>query len=157
MGALRRMSVEPVTEMSFASAAMQLRSAVDFESISPVDWTTVCYALELPVLLDAALRRKSSDVGKLNMALVRMADAVHDPDRYLREERQLHETIAKISANPLLVHLYMLLLDAAPTTLVPGNVERHLLVHQHLVDAIIDTSPELVRRAAKEHRHLLPR
>jgi DNA-binding FadR family transcriptional regulator len=127
---------------------------IDGSPVSPGDWNAVQAALQLPILLDAALRRKSSDIGTLNVALLRMADAAHDPRRYLREVRLLHERIAGISTNRVLVKLYRLVLDAAEQVRFTGDVERHLLVHQHIVDAIVDGSPELVRRAAKEHRNL---
>jgi DNA-binding FadR family transcriptional regulator len=143
-----------MNEMHFARGDLLLKDVFNVGAVGSADWTTVHYALEVPVLLDAALRRKSSDTGKLNMALVRMADAAHDPARYLREERQLHERIARISTNTLLVNLYLLVLDAAQPTSIPGDVQRHLLVHQHIVDAIVDGNPDLVRRAAKEHRRL---
>ncbi|MGW4029336.1 FadR/GntR family transcriptional regulator [Streptomyces sp. NPDC004838] len=135
---------------------------VHSEPVSVIDALTVRDGLEPVVARDAARFRSARDIADLRVLIDAMAEAVHDPARFLRANWRLHERIAQIVRNHILQTMYLGLVqfiqDQAADVVPHHTLEEHakykrhrLDIHIDLVQAIIAGDVAAAGRAAERH------
>jgi len=124
-----------------------------------MDATVVRDALEPLILQEATRYRQHSDIAELRALLEVMRDCLTDRERFRQANWDLHERVAAIGRNPLLVDTYLRALDIcrreADSVSLPEGLELHqpdrLRIHEDLVDAI--ASGDMERLAAVTEAH----
>ncbi|MFE5852693.1 FadR/GntR family transcriptional regulator [Streptomyces sp. NPDC056500] len=135
---------------------------VHSEPVSVIDAIAVRNGLEPIIASDAARFRSTRDIADLRVLIDAMADAVDDPERFLRANWRLHERIAHIVRNHILQTVYLGLVqfiqDQATEVVPHHTLEEHtkykkhrLNIHIDLVQAITAGDPEAATAAAERH------
>ncbi|MGW6456193.1 FadR/GntR family transcriptional regulator [Streptomyces sp. NPDC055078] len=135
---------------------------VHSEPVSVIDAIAVRNGLEPVVASDAARFRGARDIADLRVLIDAMAEAVNDPERFLRANWRLHERIAQIVRNHILQTMYLGLVqfiqDQATEVVPHRTLEEHtrykkhrLNIHIDLVQAIIAGDPGAAAEAAERH------
>jgi len=126
-------------------SAMQkiLEAASTIHEISDVDILMARQAIELETAKQAALQHSDNEIEKLDLIIIEMRESLDSPDTYTSCDVRLHETIALISNNQLLVYLVQALHGLTRRVVEEGEKmadadERQIIQAQHeqLVAAI---------------------
>ncbi|MBY3555593.1 FadR family transcriptional regulator [Modestobacter lapidis] len=155
-GGLFVASVSPLVRLGHTLVSVQ------GEAVDLLDALTVREGLEPLVAVDAARHRSAADIVELRALVARMAEALHDPEGFLRANWRLHERIARISANVVLRTLYLGLagfLEEQALAIAAGvdeeehalHKEQRLRLHQDLVEAIAAADVEEAERVGRRH------
>lgn len=124
-----------------------------------LDAIAVREALEGLISNDAALHRNAADVSALRKALTKLRRA-KDHDAFMHSNWALHERIAEISPNAMAKAVYTGTLGyITPSSAEFDSTEENridylkhrYLVHEALVQGIIDGDSDAVARAVREH------
>jgi GntR family transcriptional regulator, transcriptional repressor for pyruvate dehydrogenase complex len=133
--------------------------ALDGESASVAGGLAVRDALEPLVALEALTHHTAADIVELRRLAVEMAGCADAAD-YLRVNWALHRRLVRISPNPLLVEIYLGLLDLAEEHLRGVRVEPGMsimdgvAVHAALVEAIGARDRSALAAAVRDHARL---
>lgn len=134
-------------------------------SSEPVLVTDVLYvrdALE-PAMLDEATRlRTDIDVAECRGIVGLMRESLEDAPRFYRADWALHRRMVQICRNAVLRSTYLALLGALenrleevlPTEDLRGYLERRLVIHEELVEALASGDTARMARAAQAHHFL---
>ncbi len=123
------------------------------------DLLTVYARLDMLAGELAAERATPQDVAALRTIIAQMAAAVETDDQlaYFHENQDFHATLARISANPLLIELHSNLRDRLYSTRLrglqghPDGWKAVALEHVAIVDAVEARDPERVGRLLRHH------
>ncbi|MFG1667742.1 FCD domain-containing protein [Streptomyces sp. Y7] len=130
---------------------------------SLLDALAVRDALEPLVLREAAHFWHGNDLKGCRALVEAMRRGVTDPDLFHQANWDLHERLAGIARNPLLVRPYLDCLDvcrrevgvSTPVEVLEDRVEEHLRhraeIHQELVDAVESRDPERLAAVTRAH------
>jgi len=134
--------------------------SLDREALNVAGGLAVRNALEPLVAADALKYHTAADVADLRRLLAEMRRCT-DPTEYLLANWALHRRMAQISRNPLLVELYLGLLDLAEEHLrgvrqvdPRSPVPEGMTVHSALVEAIAAGDRAGVAGALRGHARL---
>jgi DNA-binding MarR family transcriptional regulator len=133
--------------------------AVTEGAVAASDAIQIRNALEPLLLLDAARHLTPSAAGDMRAIIGRMSNLLDRPEDFFHTDWQLHRTIAQLCKNASLKQIYFRLLDTieahmeyvVPTANLEEYLNRRLIIHARLVDAVCSGDEERVRRAADEH------
>ena len=104
----------------------------------------------------AAIRATSGEIQELRRILEHQRLAVGDVVRFPLEDEAFHRATVAAAHNPILVTVldgmrHPLRVLRQQTALLPGRLEKALLYHARLVDAIASGDPEAAERALLDH------
>ncbi len=104
----------------------------------------------------AARRTDEEETQRLEGILQEAVKAFHDPERFMRADIELHETIFRVTRNPLLVSMARIVQGFAKasrqiTSLLPETRKQVLADHREIVNAIKQNDPEAAREAMRVH------
>ncbi|MFN8216079.1 MAG: FCD domain-containing protein [Solirubrobacterales bacterium] len=127
------------------------------------DCLAVRNALEPLVCREAAAHCKTADAKALRQIISRMQKQTENPKAFLRLNWDLHRRMARMATNAPLKTLYLTLLDFVDDGLdsVTGgeffDAEENLVVHEELVEAVIDGNPKRLGKAIERHTPMADR
>lgn len=127
------------------------------------DCLAVRNALEPLVCREAAAHCRPADAKALRGIVARMQKQTDKPRAFLRLNWDLHRRMAKMSTNAPLKTLYLTLLDFVDEGLddVTGDeffdATGNLVVHEELVEAVIDGDPKRLAKAIEKHTPMADR
>lgn len=112
--------------------------------------------VETSIVSEAALRMSANDINRLKDLLNVQRELKDDPVRFLICDREFHLTIYYASGNQLLadfvVDLYTYMLDHRRAAMgKAGAINRSLLDHEAIVDALSNRDAAGVARAFRQH------
>lgn len=134
--------------------------ALDSEAVKVAGGLAVRDALEPLVATEAFKHHTAADLTDLRRLVAEMARCT-DPAEYLRANWGLHRRLARVSRNPLLVEIYLGLLDLAEEHLrgvqqvdPDISITEGVAVHSNLVEAIAARDRAAVTTAVRSHARL---
>ncbi len=128
--------------------------------VSLVDALVVRDALEPLILREAAHFWHGNDIQECRALVETMRRCVSDSGRFSQANWDLHERLAAIARNPLLVRPYTECLEVCrraaggyppPEDSLEEHFQRRVEIHQELVDAIESRDPERLSAATRAH------
>jgi hypothetical protein len=133
--------------------------AVTEGAVAAIDAIQIRNALEPLLLLEAARHLTPPAAGDMRAIVGRMSNLLDRPEDFFRADWQLHRTIAQLCKNNTLKQIYLCLVDTleahmdyvAPTANLEEYLNRRLIIHARLVDALCSGDEERVRKAAEDH------
>jgi GntR family transcriptional repressor for pyruvate dehydrogenase complex len=104
----------------------------------------------------AAMRATGEEIRELRRILERQRVVVRDVVHFPLEDEAFHRATVAAAHNPILVTVldgmrHPLRVMRQQTALLPGRLEKSLLYHARLVDAIASGDPEAAERALLDH------
>ncbi|WP_344874676.1 FadR/GntR family transcriptional regulator [Nonomuraea antimicrobica] len=147
---------EPAGFVRLGNKVLELRS----EAVTVADCLAVRDALDPMVVVEAARHRTDDDVLALRALLEKFLNSLDDPNTYLTANWALHRKLAEMSANVVLQHMYLGLLDfieSQVNAVVPGagfGGDEAREAHIAIVEAVCAGDVEAARRAGERHVRL---
>lgn len=119
-------------------------------------------ALEPAVLLEATTLRDDIDIAECRGLIGLMGQRLDDPASFYRADWALHRRIAQICRNDVLKSYYLTLLtalerqagDIVGADELDGYLQRRLIIHEEIVEALASGDPARMGRAATAHQYL---
>ncbi|HWR45913.1 FadR/GntR family transcriptional regulator [Sporomusa sp.] len=105
----------------------------------------------------AAERADSTDLEKIGQCLGRIKDVVKQHQDYSRQDLEFHQAIAKATKNPIIQRIVPIINESIvqgyqETMNVPGSIDKAIVAHQHIYEAIL--AKDLLRAQAAMKQHL---
>ena len=121
-----------------------------------LDMVETRLVIESQVVILAANRRSEETVERLENDLKAMECEIHDRLKFIEYDMDFHETIAKATANPVLVALVAMLhnLMHLVQESFPDSLEARresLEYHKQIYHAIKERNPELAEKSMRSH------
>ena len=104
----------------------------------------------------AALRATADEIHELRRMLERQRLAVSDVARFPEEDEAFHRAVVAAAHNPILVTVldgmrYPLRVLRQQTALLPGRLDKALVYHTRLAEAIASGDPDAAEQALLDH------
>jgi DNA-binding MarR family transcriptional regulator len=136
------------TVLAVTSGAMAASDAIEIRN-----------ALEPLVLVQAARDLTSEGAAEMRLIVGKLSNCLEQPEEFFRTDWHLHRVIARRCQNASLAAIYLSLVDVieahleyvVPTANLNEYLNKRLIVHARLVDAICSRDKERVLKAADEH------
>lgn len=133
--------------------------AVTSGAVAVSDAIEIRNALEPLVLVQAARALTLEGEADMRSIVGKMSNYLDRPEEFFRADWQLHRVIARQCQNVSLGTIYASLVDvveahleyAVPTVNLSEYLDRRLVVHARLVDAVCSRDTDRIQRAAEEH------